>query len=282
MDALVLNHVSKHYSDFTLSDVSFTLPQGCILGLAGENGAGKSTTIRLIMDAIARDGGTIQVLGADNHSPDFFHVKEDVGVVLDEAYFPESMTAEQVGRVMKLTYARWDAAAYAGYLKQFELPGDKIFRAYSRGMRMKLAIAVALSHAPKLLILDEATSGLDPIVRDEILNVFFEFTRDAQRSILLSSHIMSDLEKVCDYIAFMHKGRLLLCEEKDHLLEEYAMVQGSGAALAALPEGSVIARESGKYGSRALVHRSRVPSACAPETVTLEDILLFMVKGEMP
>jgi ABC-2 type transport system ATP-binding protein len=281
MDAIVLEHVKKSYKDFTLNDVSFTLPEGCILGLAGENGAGKSTTIRLIMDAISRDSGTIKVLGTDNRSPAFTQVKEDIGVVLDEAYFPESMSAEQVGGVMQLTYSRWDAGLYASYLKRFGLPKDKIFRNYSRGMRMKLAIAVALSHAPKLLILDEATSGLDPIVRDEILELFFEFTRDAGHSILLSSHILSDLEKVCDYVAFMHKGRLLLCEEKDRLYDEYAIMQGSATAMAALPAGAVVARENGKYGNRALVRRSMVSASLPLEHANIEDILLFMVKGEM-
>lgn len=278
MDAIALDHVTKHYPGFSLEDVSFTLPAGCILGLAGENGAGKSTTLRLIMDAAARDGGCIRVLGQDNQSPDFCAVKEDIGVVLDEAYFPETMNALQVGRVMALTYRRWDAACYAGYLKQFGLPEKKPFQQYSRGMRMKLAIAVALSHQAKLLILDEATSGLDPIVRDEILGMFFAFTREPDHSILLSSHILSDLEKVCDYIAFLHKGRLILCEEKDRLLEEYGILQGRDAVDSLAPD-AVVAAARGPYGVRALVRRDRLPAGFVTDPAGIEDILLFLVKG---
>ncbi len=279
-NALELQNVSRRFSGFALRDVSFVLPGGSILGLAGENGAGKSTTIRLIMDAIARDGGNIRVLGVDNQSPDFRAVKEDIGIVLDEAYFPAGLTAKQLGKVMRLTYRNWDDAVYTGYLARFELPTNQEFKNFSRGMRMKLAIAVALSHAPKLLILDEATSGLDPVVRDEILDIFFEFTRDEEHSILLSSHILSDLEKVCDYVAFLHKGRLLLCEEKDALLEEYALCPASREEIAALPEDAVVGVQNGNYGSRALVRRSRLAPAqqAALEGASIEDILLFLVK----
>lgn len=278
MDAITLDHVTKHYPGFSLEDVSFTLPAGCILGLAGENGAGKSTTLRLIMDAAARDGGRIRVLGQDNQSPDFRAVKEDIGVVLDEAYFPENMNALQVGRMMALTYRRWDAACYAGYLQQFGLPEKKPFQQYSRGMRMKLAIAVALSHKAKLLILDEATSGLDPVVRDEILGLFFTFTREPDHSILLSSHILSDLEKVCDYIAFLHNGRLILCEEKDRLLEEYGILQGHDAVESLAPD-AVVAASRSPYGVRALVRRDRLPAGFVTDPAGIEDILLFLVKG---
>ena len=280
MDALVLDHVTKRYPDFTLNDVSLRLPAGCILGLAGENGAGKSTTLRLIMNAAKRDGGSIQVLGVDNQSPAFTQVKNDIGVVLDEAYFPEIMNAGQVGRVMARTYSRWDAPLYSQYLQRFGLPEKKPFKEYSRGMRMKLAIAVALAHHPRLLILDEPTSGLDPVVRDEILDIFFEFTRDADHSILLSSHILSDLEKVCDYVAFLHGGRLLLCEEKDRLLEEYGIVTGRDA-LEALPPEAVAGTETSKYGARALVRRSLLPAGFTADPVNIEDILLFLVKGEI-
>ena len=179
MNAIEIKGLEKRYDGFQLGSFDLTLPSGCIMGLVGENGAGKSTSIKLIMNAIGRDAGEISVLGVDNRSAEFRDVKEDIGVVLDEAYFPEVMSARNVGKVMALTYKNWDAAAFEGYLKKFSLAPDKIFKDYSRGMRMKLAIAAALSHGAKLLILDEATSGLDPMARDELLDIFNDFTRDA-------------------------------------------------------------------------------------------------------
>lgn len=279
MNAIEIKGLTKQYQGFRLGSYDLTLPSGCILGLVGENGAGKSTTIRLIMDAITRDAGTISVLGVDNRSPEFAGVKEDIGVVLDEAYFPEVLSAVNVGKIMACTYRRWDMEKYRGYLTRFDLDDRKLIRDYSRGMRMKLAIAVALSHDPKLLILDEATSGLDPMVRDEILDIFNEFTRDPGHSILLSSHIVSDLEKICDYIAFLHKGKLMLCEEKDQLLEEYALVHLSAERFADLPEDSIVGRKNGRFGVEALVLRSRVPQDLPVEHTNLEDIILFMAKG---
>lgn len=279
MNAIEIKGLCKEYQGFRLGGFDLNLPSGCILGLVGENGAGKSTTIRLIMDTIARDVGTVSVLGVDNQSPEFAAVKEDIGIVLDEAYFPEVLSAANVGSIMASTYRRWDAAKYADFLKRFSLDEKKAFRDYSRGMRMKLAIAVALSHDPKLLILDEATSGLDPMVRDEMLDIFNEFTRDPSHSILLSSHIVSDLEKICDYIAFLHKGKLVLCEEKDRLLEEYALVHMTAERLADLPEDSIVGRKNGRFGVEALVLRSRVPQDLPVEHTNLEDIILFMAKG---
>ena len=279
MNAIEINGLVKKYPGFRLGGLDLALPAGSIMGLVGENGAGKSTTIKLIMNAIKRDAGSVSVLGVDNQSRAFSDIKEDIGVVLDEAYFPEVLNARNVGRVMANTYRRWEPDTYENYLRQFALPQDKAFRDYSRGMKMKLAIAVALSHQAKLLILDEATSGLDPMARDEILDIFNEYTRQEDRSILLSSHIVSDLEKICDYIAFLHKGQLLLCEEKDRLLEEYALVRLSRERLADLPEDSVVGVESDPYGVRALVRRDMVPHDLPLEHTNLEDIILFLAKG---
>ena len=280
MNAIEIKGLEKHYDGFQLGSFDLTLPSGCIMGLVGENGAGKSTSIKLIMNAIGRDAGEISVLGVDNRSAGFRDVKEDIGVVLDEAYFPEVMSARNVGKVMALTYKNWDAAAFEGYLKKFSLAPDKIFKDYSRGMRMKLAIAAALSHGAKLLILDEATSGLDPMARDELLDIFNDFTRDENCSILLSSHIVSDLEKICDYIAFLHKGRLVLCEEKDRLLEEYALIRLTEERLRELPEESIISRRASGYATEALVLRGGIPAAIPTEHTSLEDIILFMAKGD--
>ena len=280
MNAIELSHIHKDFGDFALRDLNLTVPSGAICGLVGENGAGKSTTIRIALGALRPDGGTTRVLSTDVTSPDFQAVKEDVGVVLDEAYFPESLNAAQVGRIMSATYRRWEQPLYQSYLKRFDLPEKKAFKDYSRGMRMKLAIAVALSHQPKLLVLDEATSGLDPIVRDEVLDIFNEFTREEEHSILISSHILSDLEKLCDYIAFLHKGQLLFCEEKDRLLETYGMFEGSRETLDCLLPEAVVAREESRYGGvRALVRRELTPSGFLLEKPSVEDVILFLVKG---
>lgn len=280
MNAIEIKNLSKSYDGFTLSGINLNLPEGAIMGLVGENGAGKSTTLKLIMNAIARDGGSVSVLGADNRSPEFGAAKQEIGVVLDEAYFPEVLTARDVGKVMAGTYRNWDAARYAECLARFTLPEKKAFKEFSRGMKMKLAIAVALSHDPRLLILDEATSGLDPMMRDEILDIFNDFTRDETHSILLSSHIVSDLEKICDYIAFIHQGRLLLCEEKDRLLEEYAVLHLTRDELGDVPPEAIMGKRTSPYGVEVLVKKEDVSSAFKAERTTLEDIILFMAKGE--
>ncbi len=280
MNAIELSHINKSFGDFAIRDLNLTVPSGTICGLVGENGAGKSTTIRLLMGALQPDSGTAAVLGTDVSSPEFREVKEDVGVVLDEAYFPESLNAMQVGKIMAATYRRWDQKLYDGYLKRFDLPEKKQFKDFSRGMRMKLAITVALSHQPKLLVLDEATAGLDPIVRDEVLDIFNEFTREEDHSILISSHILSDLEKLCDYIAFIHKGDLLFCEEKDRLLEQYGIFEDSRENLDCLQPEAIVAREETRYGGvRALIKRDLAPAGFQLEKPSVEDIVLFLVKG---
>ncbi|WP_297872549.1 ABC transporter ATP-binding protein [uncultured Oscillibacter sp.] len=280
MNAIELSHIHKSLGGFAIQDLSLTVPSGTICGLVGENGAGKSTTIRLMMNALTPDSGTARVLGVDAASPEFREVKEDVGVVLDEAYYPETLTAVQVGRVMAETYRRWDQKRYEDFLDRFQLPGKKRFKDFSRGMKMKLSIAVALSHQPRLLVLDEATSGLDPIVRDEVLEIFNEFTREEDHSILISSHILSDLEKLCDYIAFLHQGRLLFCDEKDRLLETYGVFAGTAEQLESLQREAVVGREASGFGGvRALVRREEVPAGLELERASVEDIILFMVKG---
>ncbi len=278
MNAIEIKNLSKSYRDFTLSDVSFSLPTGTIMGLVGENGAGKSTTIKLIMDAITRDSGEIKVLSCDNRSPQMSKIKQDIGVVLDEAYFPEVLTIKSIENIMKNIYTNWDSQLFNSFLSRFSLPTDKKFLDFSRGMKMKLAIAIALSHHPKLLILDEATSGLDPMVRDEILDVFFDFTREEDHSILLSSHIISDLEKVCDYITFMHRGRVVICEEKDVILERYAICKLQSDEFEALPEDAIIAKKTTAYGYDALVYKNMINESIKLEKTTLEDIVVFMAR----
>ena len=277
MNALELKQVSKHYPGFDLENLTLSLPGGCILGLIGENGAGKSTTIRLMLGLARPDSGSITLLGRDI-GDDLRLTKEDIGVVLDNVGIPSCLNARQVGKVMAGTYARWNQAQYEGYLRQLAIPEKKAFKDFSRGMQMKLGIAIALSHDAKLLILDEATSGLDPVVRDEVVEMFRQFTQDENHSVLISSHIVSDLEKLCDYIAFLHKGKLLLMEEKDRLLEEYALALCSDEELAQLPEQAVKSCKRSPYGVEALVLRQFVPEGIHTRPVTIEELFIFMVK----
>lgn len=279
-NAITIRGLTKRYKDFALEDLNLELPYGCVLGLVGENGAGKSTTIRLIMDALERDGGTVSVLGADNKSGEFLALKEDIGVVLDETFVPEVMSAKQLGKVMAGTYKNWDQDAYEGWIRRFELPPDKKFKDYSRGMTMKLGIGLALSHRPRLLLLDEATGGLDPMVREELLEVFADFASEEGHAVLLSSHIVSDLERICDYIAFLHKGKLALCEEKDVLLDRYGILKCTKEQLAGIPEEAVHGKRVGTYGVEALVEREFIPRDLVVDRASLEDIILYMVKGE--
>jgi len=277
-NALEIKNLSKTFKDFKLDNLNLTLPSGCIMGLIGENGAGKSTTIKLILGMLRKDGGTITILGRDNQE-DIRLTKEDVGVVMDEVGIPEFMTTKQVGKVMKHTFSNWDEAEYERLLKKMALPDNKPFKDFSRGMKMKLGIAVAMSHNSKLLLLDEATSGLDPVVRDEVVEMFSEFTRDENHSILLSSHIVSDLEKICDYIAFLHKGKLMLCEEKDMLLAEYGILHCTAEQLSELDEEAVKHKKESPYGVEAIVKRDAVPAGMNISPVSIEELFVFMVKG---
>ena len=276
MNALEMNHVNLSFGDFAIQDLSLSLPRGCVMGLVGENGAGKSTTIRMLLGAQKPDSGSISVLGR-SQDKGFEQVKEELGVVLDEPVFPECLSAGQVGRIMEKTYRHCDSKQFAEYLRLFSLPEKKIFKDYSRGMKMKLSIAVALSHGARLLLLDEATSGLDPVVRDEILDIFFEFTRDETHSILMSSHIVSDLEKICDYIAFLHKGRLLVCQEKELLLERFGLARVSREQLLEL--GSAVkGKKETPYGIEALVERAAVSDAVPLTPIGVEDLFIYLTK----
>lgn len=275
--ALTLQNVSKTYDDFTLKDISLQLPAGCIMGFIGENGAGKSTTIRLILDQIARDHGKITILGKDNKE-DLDAVKEHIGVVLDESNFPENLSAKDINNILKRIYRTWDEAKYSELIKRFSLPNSKPVKDYSKGMKMKLSIATALSHDSKLLILDEATSGLDPIVREEILDVFLEFIQDEQHSVFISSHITSDLEKICDYITFIHKGKIVFSEPKDELLETYGLLKCSENELAKIDPSIVKGVRKHQFGVEALVIKDRIQSNYPIDTANLETIMLFTVK----
>lgn len=277
MNALEIRNLYKSFPGFTLEDLTLTLPAGCIMGIVGENGAGKSTTIKLILDLIRADKGSITILGRD-HREDVRLTKNDVGVVLDEVGFPECLNACQVGKVMAGIFSRWNQDTYDSLLDKLQLPYSKPFKEFSRGMKMKLGFAVALSHEPKLLILDEATSGLDPVVRDEVVEMLLDFTREEDHSILISSHIVSDLEKLCDYIAFLHHGKLLLLEEKDVLLSRYGVIRCPLEVLDTMPAGAVLRAKRLSYGAEALVLRESAPEEYPVGPVSIEELFLFMVK----
>lgn len=279
MDALEIKNLSKRQGTFHLDSVNLRLPGGCIMGLIGENGAGKTTLLRLILQMRRKDCGTVTVFGQDTDMA-LCSMKEDIGVVLDEVGFPECLTAVQVGKILKNTYHNWDDSMFQSLLQRLSVPADKPFKAFSRGMKMKLGIAAALSHHPKLLLLDEATNGLDPVVREEILDILREFTMSEAHAVLISSHIVSDLEKICDYVAFLHQGKLLLCEEKDRLQEIYGMLQCDAEQLREIDSDAVLGKRTSPYGVQAVVRRDAVPKGLTLGAVNLEELFLFMIRGE--
>ena len=282
-NALEISHLTKDYGAFKLDDVSLTVPGGTIMGLIGENGAGKSTTIKCILNLIRRDEGTITVFGMDNLQQER-EVKEQTGVVLDEVLFHDMLRPRQVGKILSGLYPNWDEALFAHYLEKFGLTGKKTVKEFSRGMKMKLAIAAAFAAKPRLLILDEATSGLDPVVRDEILDEFLAFIQDEDHAILISSHITSDLEKVADYITYLHNGRVAVSGAKDELLDTYGKLVCSNTDLERVDQSLLAGKRVGQFGCEALVNDrhafARRYPALTVDPVTLEDIMVFTGKGD--
>lgn len=278
-NAIELSELTKRYAGFTLGPIDLTLPGGAILGLIGENGAGKTTLMKTMLGVTRPDGGTVRLLGQEAEQ-----AKADIGVVLEDCFFYEGLRPRDVGRVLGGVYPTWDGALFEAYLKKFGLADQKSIKALSRGMRMKLSLAAALAHRPKLLLLDEATAGLDPVVRDEILDEFLDFACDEQHSILISSHITSDLEKAADYIAYLHQGKLLLCEEKDCLLEKYGRLACSEAELSAVDASLLVGVRHGRFSCEALVKNRALFAAAYPhlavEGVGLDDIMVFINRAE--
>ena len=279
---LEIRNLTKQYADFTLDHVSFSIPKGTIMGLIGENGAGKSTTINAILDLIHKDDGTVTFWGQELSSAK--QLKEDIGVVFDGINFYETLTAAKVGKISQAAYKQWDDRLYREYLNRFQLPTDKEIKTFSKGMKMKLCIAVALSHRPKLLILDEATSGLDPVMRDDILDVFLEFVQDEEHSILISSHITTDLEKVADNITFIHHGKVLFCKAKDELRYQYGIIRCGAAVFDEIDKSEILAYRKEDYQWNVLVAdkekaRRRYKNAVVDDAA-IDDIMLLYVKGE--
>lgn len=280
---LELKNVTKKYNDFELHNINLTIPKGTIMGFIGENGAGKTTTIKSILNLIHIDQGQIEVFGKEiiQHEKE---CKEDIGVVLSESMFPENMDMVKINKVMHNIYKHWDSDKFFEYGDQFQLPTKKRIKNFSKGMRMKLAIACALSHHPKLLILDEATSGLDPIVRDEILEVFMDFIQDEEHSIFISSHITSDIEKIADYVTFIHKGKIILSEAKDEMLDSYGILRATPEIFSELDKKDYISYRRSTYATDVLIQNRQEMQKCYPKAVidpaSLEDIMLYTVKGE--
>lgn len=277
-NAIEVRNLCKRYGDFALKDVSFTLPAGCIMGLIGENGAGKSTTIRLLLGLAKRDGGEVRVLGADPETAEP-EVRGEIGIVMDDCPFPETMTCCDVRKVLAAAYKDFDGGRFDAMCEKFALPAKQKVKDYSRGMRMKLSVAAALCHDARLLILDEPTSGLDPVARDELLDVLLDFIQDERRSVLISSHILSDLEKACDYITFIHAGRVVFSEEKDELLGKYVIAKGSRREIDLLDRSAVVGVRQGQFGCEALVERGAA-GALTQERANIEDIMLYFIRRD--
>lgn len=282
-NSIEISGLCKSYGDFALDHIDLTLPGGSIMGLIGENGAGKTTTIKCILNLIRRDAGTITLMGYDNIAQER-QAKAEVGVVLDECFFHDTLRPRDLHAILSRVYKTWDRDLYGSYLKKFQLPEGKFIKEFSRGMKMKLSLAAALAHHPKLLILDEATAGLDSVVRDEILDEFLNFIQDEDHAILISSHITSDLEKVADYITYLHQGRVVLSEAKDVIQDNYGRLACTAQQLSAIQPEDLVRVRKGSYGCEALVSdravfRKKYPQLMV-EPISLEDIMLFIGKGE--
>ena len=282
-NCIEIKGLCKSYDGFSLQNIDLTVPGGTIMGLIGENGAGKTTTIKCLLNLVRRDAGEITLLGYDSGQQERL-AKQDIGVVLDECFFHDSLRARDLNTILAPIFAQWDGKLFQDYLDKFKLPEKKLIKEYSRGMKMKLSLAAALSHRPKLLILDEATAGLDPVVRDEILDEFMGFICDEDHAVLISSHITSDLEKVADYITYLHQGQVVLSAAKDAILDSYGRLGCTAADLKAVDPGDLLRVRRGSFGCEALVADRSAFSQKYPglmvDPVSLEDIMLFIGKGE--
>ena len=277
-----IDNLGKRYDDFELSGVSLAVEPGCVVGFIGSNGAGKTTTIKAVLGIIAADAGTVRLFGqpVTCGSAEMDAIKSRIGIVLDTCAFPDTCRVCDVGAIGRAAYREWDAAQFAALCDRFSLAPKKKVSELSRGMGMKLTLAFALSHNPELLVLDEATAGLDPIARDEVLDLLYDFMQDETRAVLLSSHITSDLDKIADEITFIHKGEVLLSEPRDELLDTCGILRCTADQLDALDPSAVRAKRVGAFGCEALVRRDGVPANWSVEPVNIEQIMLFLTRGE--
>lgn len=285
MDAILqVENLTKQYPSFTLDHVSFSIPRGTIMGLVGENGAGKSTTLKSILGLTKKDAGTISILGAREQDIDFV-IRNKVGVVFDGKNLPEKMTPKQLSNFLSNIYVSWDKEKYFTMLARLSLPPNQKIKTFSRGMKMKLAIAAALSQNPELLIMDEPTSGLDPIMREDILDILLEFMQDENHSIMMSSHITTDLEKVADYITFIHQGKVIFSKRKDELRYHYGIVRCGADVFAQIDKEEILAYRKEDYQWNVLVadkeKAKRKYKYATVDDATIDEIMLIYVRGEM-
>ncbi len=281
-NAIEIQGLTKKYDGFTLDNISFHVPKGSIMGFIGQNGAGKTTTIRALLGIIRYDSGKINMLGMD-HKENEYEIKEQIAVVFDEIPFQEMFNAKQISIMMSGIYRDWNRTKFEEYLDRFQLPMRKKCGKFSKGMKMKLQIATALSHNAKLLIMDEATTGLDPVVRNEILDLFREYLQDEQRSILMSSHITSDLEKIADSVTFIDKGKLLVSGYKDDILDSHAVIRCTKEDYKSIDKADMISARLSDYGAQIMVAdkiaAKKKYSGVLIEKTTLEEIMLFYVNA---
>lgn len=275
--AIEIKDLVKQFDNFKLGPINLTIPKGTIVGYIGQNGAGKSTTIKLLLGLLNKDSGEIKIL--DEINPSSVGLKDKLGIVFDDLLVPEEMTLIDVEKFCSRVYSKWNKNSFYKFKEKFNLPEKKIIKNYSRGMKMKLSMAVALSHNAELLILDEATSGLDPIVREEILDLLLDFMQDENHTILISSHILSDLEKVADYIAFINNGKILFMETKDELKENYGICTLSNEEVTSIDEEAIVGRRVHSFGQELLVKKNLIPNGIIFQKPSIEDIMIYFVKG---
>lgn len=281
-DSLIIRDLCKNYNNFCLNHINLTIKKGTIMGFIGENGAGKSTTIKAMLNIIQKDKGSVTLLGKSmEEETEEIQAKEEIGVVMDQSHFHDAFKVKDINMIMSRTYRNWDKQLFYHYIEQFHIPKEKTMKEYSRGMTMKMGIAAALAHHPKMLILDEATSGLDPIVRNEILDLFLEYIQDEEHSILISSHITSDLERICDYITFIHNGTILLSQDKDEMIQTHRILKCSKEELKKISQEEIVRIKETTFGCEVLVHSNQLEQYrdFVMDIPTLEDIMLFYVKG---
>ena len=282
-NAIEIKGLTKHYDGFTLDHLSFNVPKGSIMGFIGQNGSGKSTTINTILNIVKADEGQIKVMGLD-HIKDENEIKRNIAAVFDELPFNEQLNANDLDFILQDLFENWSSETYFGYLDRFALPRKKRFGQFSKGMKMKLQIASALSHGAKLLIMDEATTGLDPVVRNEILDIFMEYLQDEDNSILMSSHITSDLEKTADSVTFIDKGKLLLTGYKDDILDSHGILKCTKNDFAEIDKTDFISARLTDFGADVMVadrhSAARKYSGITIDKTTLEEIMLFYVSRD--
>ena len=283
-NAIEIRNLVKNYGDkFTLGEINLDIPSGIIIGLIGENGAGKTTLIKSILNIIRSDKGNIKIFEKDikiNES----EIKENIGVVLDNMFFPELLMPKDINSIMKDVYKNWDEQLFNKYLSEFKLKNNQSIKSMSKGMKKKLEIATALSHHPKLLILDEPTSGLDPVVRNEVLDIFLDFIQDEEHTILLSTHITSDLEHIADKIIFINQGKVVLDQSRDDLLDNYGILKCDVDKFDTISKDDIIAYKKNKYDCEILVNDinkiKKKYKDFIVDKITLEELMVLMIKGE--